>query len=49
MLRYKDHGIEYHLLAIALAAVMIVHAAGFSVDRALYRQFASPSSGNFGP
>jgi putative oxidoreductase len=41
-------GFEYHLLAIALAAVIIVHGAGaFSVDRALYRQLASPSSSNF--
>ena len=44
----KGHGIEYHLLAIALAAVIIVHGAGaLSVDRALYRRLASPSSGNF--
>ena len=44
----QGHGIEYHLLAIALAAVVIVHGAGaFSVDRALYRQFAAPSSSNF--
>jgi uncharacterized membrane protein YphA (DoxX/SURF4 family) len=42
----QGHGIEYHLLAIALAAVIIVHGAGaFSLDRALYRQFA-PSSDN---
>jgi len=41
----QGHGIEYHLLAIALAAVIIVHGAGaFSVDRALYRRFASSSS-----
>ena len=41
----QGHGIEYHLLVIALAAVIIVHGAGaFSVDRALYRRFASSSS-----
>lgn len=33
----KGHGIEYHLLAIALALVVIVEGAGaFSVDRAIY-------------
>jgi len=43
----QGHGIEYHLLAIALALVVIVHGAGaLSLDRALYRQFAPPSSGN---
>jgi putative oxidoreductase len=42
----QGHGIEYHLLAIALALVVIVQGAGaFSLDRALYRQFA-PSSDN---
>jgi hypothetical protein len=42
----QGHGIEYHLLAIVLALVVIVHGAGaFSLDRALYRQFA-PSSDN---
>ena len=36
------HGIEYHLLAIALALVLIVHGAGaFSLDRALYRRVLS--------
>ncbi|HEX7232578.1 MAG TPA: DoxX family protein [Candidatus Binatia bacterium] len=36
------HGIEYHLLAIALALVVIAHGAGaFSLDRVLYRQLAS--------
>ena len=44
----KGHGIEYHLLAIALAAVIIAHGAGaLSLDRALYRQVAPPSSDNF--
>jgi putative oxidoreductase len=44
----KGHGIEYHLLAITLALVLIVHGAGaLSLDRALYRQFAPPSSDNF--
>jgi putative oxidoreductase len=34
----KGHGIEYHLLAIALAAVIIVRGAGaVSLDRLLYR------------
>jgi len=33
----KGHGIEYHLLAIALAAVIIVRGAGAaSLDRLLY-------------
>ena len=37
------HGIEYHLLALALALLIIVHGAGaFSLDLALYRQIASP-------
>jgi putative oxidoreductase len=37
------HGIEYHLLALALALSIIVHGAGaFSLDLALYRQIASP-------
>jgi putative oxidoreductase len=32
------HGIEYHLLAIALALVLIVHGAGaLSLDLVLYR------------
>ena len=44
----KGHGIEYHLLAIALAAVIIVHGAGaLSMDRALYRRLASSSAGDF--
>jgi putative oxidoreductase len=33
----KGHGFEYHLLAIALAVVVIVEGAGaFSLDRAIY-------------
>jgi putative oxidoreductase len=33
----KGHGIEYHLLAIALALVVVVKGAGaFSVDRLVY-------------
>ena len=40
----QGHGIEYHLLAIALALVLIVHGAGvFSLDRALYRRIAAPN------
>jgi putative oxidoreductase len=43
----QGHGIEYHLLAIALAAVIIVHGAGaFSLDRALYSRFAPTSTGS---
>jgi putative oxidoreductase len=39
----QGHGFEYHLLAIALAVVVIVQGAGaFSLDRALYRRLASP-------
>jgi putative oxidoreductase len=39
----QGHGIEYHLLAIALALVVIAHGAGaFSLDRALYRDLVSP-------
>ena len=42
----KGHGIEYHLLAITLAAVIIVHGAGaLSLDRALYRRVATPENG----
>jgi putative oxidoreductase len=38
----QGHGIEYHLVAIALALVIIAHGAGaFSMDRALYRELAS--------
>jgi putative oxidoreductase len=38
----QGHGIEYHLLAIALALVIIAHGAGaFSLDQALYQQLAS--------
>ena len=34
----KGHGVEYHLLAIALALVVIVKGAGaFSIDRAWYQ------------
>lgn len=41
----QGHGFEYHLLALALALVVIVHGAGaFSVDRALYRQVATPNN-----
>ena len=37
------HGVEYHLLALALALLIIVHGAGaFSLDLALYRRLASP-------
>ena len=37
----EGHGIEYHLLAIALALVVIVEGAGaFSVDRAVYGHHA---------
>jgi len=40
----QGHGFEYHLLAIALALVVIVHGAGaFSLDRALYRHLVSPA------
>lgn len=39
----QGHGVEYHLLAIALAIVIIVHGAGaFSLDRVLYRDLVSP-------
>lgn len=41
----QGHGIEYHLLAIALAVIIVVHGAGaFSLDRALYRRMASPGN-----
>jgi len=41
----QGHGFEYHLLALALALVVIVHGAGaFSLDRALYRQVATPNN-----
>src|ERR1700686_2328922 len=34
----KGHGIEYHLLALALALVVVVKGAGgFSVDRLVYK------------
>jgi putative oxidoreductase len=35
----KGHGIEYHLLAIALALVGVVKGAGaFSIDRVVYER-----------
>src|SRR5439155_19400174 len=41
----QGHGIEDHLLAIALAVIVVVHGAGaFSLDRALYRRMASPGN-----
>jgi putative oxidoreductase len=41
----RGHGIEFHLLAIALALVVIVHGAGsWSFDLALYRYLASPGT-----
>jgi putative oxidoreductase len=41
----QGHGIEYHLLAIAFALVLIVHGAGvFSLDQALYLCLGSPDS-----
>src|ERR1700730_9506805 len=37
----EGHGIEYHLLAIALALVVVVKGAGaFSVDRLVYEHFS---------
>jgi len=40
----QGHGVEYHLLAIALAIIIIAHGAGaFSLDRALYRDLVSPA------
>jgi putative oxidoreductase len=39
----QGHGFEYHLLAIALAVLLIVHGAGAgSLDRVLYRYLTSP-------
>ena len=44
----QGHDSEYHLRAISLIAIIIVHSAGpFSPDRALYRRFASSSSNDF--
>ena len=41
----QGHGFEYHLLAIALALVVIVYGGGaLSLDRALYRQLTSRDS-----
>jgi putative oxidoreductase len=38
----QGHGIEYHLLTIALALVIIAHGAGaFSLDQALYHQLTA--------
>jgi putative oxidoreductase len=37
----KGHGIEYHLLAIALALIVVVKGAGaFSLDRLVYEHFS---------
>src|SRR5579859_7435016 len=37
----KGHGIEYHLLAIALALVVVVNGGGaFSLDRLVYEQIS---------
>jgi putative oxidoreductase len=39
----EGHGIEYHLLAIALALVIVVQGAGaFSVDRLLHERLSGP-------
>lgn len=36
------HGIEYHVLALALALIIVAHGAGaFSLDQLLYRKLAS--------
>jgi len=41
----KGHGIEYHLLAIALALVVIVKGAGaFSIDHVLYEHQAAQAT-----
>jgi len=41
----KGHGIEYHLLAIALALVVIVKVAGaFSIDHVLYEHQAAQAT-----
>ena len=41
----KGHGIEYHLLAIALALVVIVKGAGaFSIDHLLYQHYIAQTS-----
>lgn len=41
----KGEGYEYHLLALALAAIVIVRGSGaYSVDRALTERAAAPSS-----
>ena len=41
------HGIEYHLIAIGLALVIIEHGAGaFSMDQIFYRRLVSPSGKN---
>lgn len=41
----KGHGIEYHLLVIALALVVTVKGAGaFSIDRLLYQHYTAQAS-----
>src|SRR3982751_716434 len=41
----KGEGYEYHLLALALAAIVIVRGSGaYSVDRALTERAAAPGS-----
>jgi putative oxidoreductase len=43
----QGHGVEYHLLAVALALVIIVHGAGaFSLDQILSRRLAPASQKN---
>jgi putative oxidoreductase len=43
----QGHGVEYHLLAVALALVIIVHGAGaFSLDQVLSRRLVSDSRKN---
>lgn len=41
----QGHGIEYHLLVLALALIVIVKGAGaFSLDQLLYQHISQPSS-----
>ena len=41
----KGEGYEYHLLALALAAIVVVKGSGaYSVDRALTERAATPAS-----
>jgi putative oxidoreductase len=46
----QGHGIEYHILVLALALAVIIRGAGaFSLDQVLYHHVSAQNGGAFGP